>query len=331
MANMIEIKGLVKMFGDFTAVNGIDLDIKEGEIFGLLGPNGAGKTTTINMILGLLKPTHGTIKIAGLDNQKYASRIKNLIGMMTQETVVEGELTAYENLEFFADLYHVSADIKEAKIKEALREADLTDFANKKAGSFSGGMKRRLELVKSMLHEPKIIMLDEPTTGLDVQNRTNMWARIKELTKKGVTIIMTTQYLEEADALCDRIAIIDHGKIKAIGTASELKSLVSAGNVLEIIADKQNMDDLVPMLKKMGFEPTIKADKVSIVLGKDPIIQLNKVSGAIGKNDITVLSISMHLPTLDDVFIKLTGSQLRDTVGENTSAMTRARLMTGRG
>ena len=315
----------------FQAVNGISLNIKAGEIFGLLGPNGAGKTTTINIILGLLKQTEGTVLVDGMDNQKDHMKIKELIGMMTQETVVEGELTARENLEFFANLYHVPVDVKESKIKEALAEADLTDFADKRAGTFSGGMKRRLELVKAMIHEPKIIMLDEPTTGLDVQNRTNMWVRIKELTKHGVTIIMTTQYLEEADALCDRIAIIDHGKIKAIGTASELKRLVSTGNVLEISADRQNLDALVPILKKTGLEFTREGEKLRVLIGKDPIKHLNSRTGTIDKNKINVLSISMHLPTLDDVFIKLTGSQMRDTVGENVSALTKARIMTGRG
>jgi ABC-2 type transport system ATP-binding protein len=326
--NIIEIKNLVKKFDDFAAVNGISFSIKEGEIFGILGPNGAGKTTTINLILGLLKPTDGKIIVDGMDNQEHRDEIKNLIGMMTQETVVESELTARENLEFFASLYHVPEGIKENKVKQALADADLTEFANKKAGMFSGGMKRRLELVKSMLHEPKIIILDEPTTGLDVQNRSNMWVRIKELSKRGVTIIMTTQYLEEADVLCDRIAIIDHGKIKAIGTASELKALVATGDVLEIIADKANIDKIVPMIRKMGFDPVVTGDRISVVLGKSPIKHLNRITGEIHKHDLNALSISMHLPTLDDVFLKLTGSQLRDTMSEDTtSAVTKTRMI----
>lgn len=320
--NIIEIKGLVKRFGDFTAVDGIDLNIKEGEIFGILGPNGAGKTTTINMILGLLKPTKGAITISGMDNQKYKERIKSLIGLMTQETVVEADLTAEENLEIFAELYHTPTDEIPGLITKALKDAELTNFRNKRAGTFSGGMKRRLELVKSMLHSPKILVLDEPTTGLDVQNRSNMWVRIRELRKNGVTVILTTQYLEEADELCDKIAVIDHGKIRAIGTASQLKALVSEGDVLEIITDQANIEKVCRLLKRNSLEPITNVDKVTAILGKNAVRALSKISNEIEKENIHVLSISMHLPTLDDVFIKLTGGGMRDSTSEASSAMT---------
>ncbi len=324
--NIIETKNLVKKFGDFTALDDIDLNIKEGEVFGLLGPNGAGKTTIINVALGLMKQTSGSVYINGLDNTKHMDAIKRTIGMMTQETVVEAELTARQNLSLFAELYHVPSDMVPKRVKEMLEVADLVNFADAKAGTFSGGMMRRLELVKSMVHNPNILILDEPTTGLDVQNRTQLWGRIKDLNKRGVTVILTTQYLEEADALCNRIAIIDHGKIKAIGTSSELKSLVSEGNMLEIVAKQNDINDIVKILKKYKIDPEVKGDKIIAALGKDSSNTFTKITNAIRDNDIQVLAMSMHLPTLDDVFIKLTGSQIRDSVGANSAETARAKL-----
>jgi len=325
--NIIEAKNLVKKFGDLAALDGIDLAIKEKEVFGLLGPNGAGKTTFINVLLGLLKQTSGVVYINGLDNTKHIEEIKESIGMMTQETVVEPELTARQNLTLFAELYHVPANMLEKRVNDALKEADLVKFADVKAGTFSGGMKRRLELVKSMIHNPPILILDEPTTGLDIQNRSQLWERIKELNKAGVTIILTTQYLEEADVLCDRIAIIDHGKIKAMGTASELKAMVGTGNVLEIVAKADDISDIVKILKKYNVEAQVKGDKITAALGKDSSKTFTKITNSIEDDKIQVLAISAHLPTLDDVFMKLTGSQIRDS----TSAATDSRAKMWRG
>lgn len=324
--NIIEIKGLVKRFGDLAAIDGIDLSIREGEVFGLLGPNGAGKTTILNVILGILRQTSGTVYINGLNNLQHINDIKQLIGMMTQETVVESELTARENLELFAELYGVDHDNEKKRVQKALEDADLVKFADKKAGTFSGGMKRRLELVKSMVHNPPILILDEPTTGLDVQNRNQLWDRIRDLNKSGVTIILTTQYLEEADILCERIAIIDHGKIRAIGTASELKALVSTGNILEIVAKPDDIADLVKLLKKYDVDSSVKGDKITAELGKDSSKLFRKITNAIEDEDIKVLAISAHLPTLDDVFLKLTGSQIRDTTSEAAAVAGRAKM-----
>lgn len=318
-SNILEIKNLVKKFGDFTAVNGISLNIKSGEIFGILGPNGAGKTTTINLILGLLKPTSGTITIDGIDISKNGDKVKKLMGLMTQETVVDGDLTARDNLEIFADLYHVPKEKIEGKIKEALDEADLTNFSSRQAGTFSGGMQRRLTLVRAMIQDPQLLILDEPTTGLDIQNRVSMWGHIKDLTKMGVTIILTTQYLEEADALCDRIAIIDHGKIKAIGTASELKKMVGAGRILEIIFENESQAQQASTLLKSHFKfsPTVKGDKLDAVIDKWDAKLLPEILSVLERKKLTVVSINVHLPTLDDVFIKLTGSGMRDSADES--------------
>lgn len=316
--NILEIHDLVKKFGDFTAVNGINLEIKTGEIFGILGPNGAGKTTTINMILGLLKPTSGTIYINGLDISKNGDKVKPMMGLMTQETVVDGDLTAKDNLEIFAELYHVPKDKINGKIKEALEEADLTNFANRASGTFSGGMQRRLTLVKAMIQDPMLLILDEPTTGLDIQNRVSMWGHIKDLVKIGVTIILTTQYLEEADALCDKIAIIDHGKIKAIGTASELKKMVGTGRVLEMVLENSAQAEQAATLLKSHFKlnSNVKGDKLDAVLDKWDPKMLPQMLSALEKKKLVVASVNVHLPTLDDVFIKLTGSGMRDSASD---------------
>ena len=297
-----------------TAVNSVSLDIKEGEIFGILGPNGAGKTTIINMILGLVTQTSGRITINGKDNIKYKNEVKNLIGLMTQETIVEGYLTARQNIRLFCELYHVDKDEVEGRIDRALDDAGLSQFADKRAGVFSGGMQRRLALVNTMVHNPKILILDEPTVGLDVQNRVNMWEHIKRLREGGVTIILTTQYLEESDALCDRIAIIDHGVIKAIGTPSELKGLVGKGNVLEITAKLGEIERISRILKsKFDLKPVVNGDKITSVLEKNTMKTFTEVVNILSKEKMEVLAVSMHLPTMDDVFIKLTGASFRDT------------------
>ncbi len=309
--NALEIKNLVEKFGDFTAVKNISFNVKEGEIFGLLGPNGAGKSTTLNMILTLLTPTSGSIELYGIDIHKEVQRAKNMIGFMTQETVIEQDLTPRQNLEIFGELYHI-ANIKD-KIAQSPKDAELTDFADYKAGALSGGMQRRLALVRSMIQDPKIIILDEPTTGLDVQNRTALWEKIRSLNKKGITVLLTTQYLEEADALCDRIAIIDKGEIKAIGTASELKASVSSGNIVEIVTQSDATSKVASVLKDFGLSPSIKIDVVTASIEKGEIAKFSDITKELIKKNIPILGISMHLPTLDDVFIKLTGTGLRDT------------------
>ncbi len=317
---VIEIKNLVKRFGDFTAVNGISLSIKENEIFGILGPNGAGKTTTINMMLGLIIPTEGTIIVDGYNINKNPAVIKEKMGLMTQETVVDGDLTAQQNLEIFAELYGMKGKDKEDAIDYALDEADLTNFRNAKAGSFSGGMQRRLNLVKSMLHSPKILVLDEPTTGLDVQNRVSMWDRIRKLNKSGVTIILTTQYLEEADSLCNRIAIIDHGQLKAIGTPGELKRMVSEGNIIDISLRFEDIEKGEKVIKqKLKMDCKVVADRISINAGKEDVKTLSAIIAALEKEKIPIIAASMHLPTLDDGFISLTGGTIRDELGEQKS------------
>ena len=317
MADIIRMENIVKRFGDLIAVNNVTLSVKAGEVFGLLGPNGAGKTTTINMLLTLLTPTSGRITVDGLDLAKNHERVKRLMGLMTQETVVEADLTARQNLELFARLYHIPKEQVQKRIKQALDEAELQKFADVKAGTFSGGMQRRLGLVRAMIQEPRILVLDEPTTGLDVQNRTTMWGRIRQMNKDGTTILMTTQYLEEADELCDRIAIIDHGKVIALGTPSEIKRIAGTGKVLEIIVKPEDTGKVASLLKsRFGLNAATRGDRVTAVLEKERESEFTKISAMLDREKIAVLSIGAHLPTLDDVFIKLTGAGMRDASGE---------------
>ncbi len=316
VADIIRIEGLTKKFGSLVAVNNISLGVKKGEIFGLLGPNGAGKTTTINMLLTLLEPTGGRILVDGMDVQRHREEVKQLMGLMTQETVVEADLTARQNLVLFSHLYHIPGGQIDERVRGALEEADLVKFADVKAGTFSGGMQRRLGLVRAMIQEPPILVLDEPTTGLDVQNRSSMWARIKQLNKAGATVILTTQYLEEADELCDRLAIIDHGKVIALGTPSEVKRIAGNGRVLELVVKVEEVQKVLALLKsRFRIPATAKGDKITAQLDKNSESEFTRISSALDRERITVLSIGMHLPTLDDVFIKLTGATMRDEAG----------------
>lgn len=326
----VEIENLVKKFGSLAAVNGISLKIKKGEIFGLLGPNGAGKSTTINMILGLLAPTSGRVLVNGTDMQKNPYAARNHIGIVTQETVVEPELTAEQNLMIFGRLYHIPNSELQKDIDFALELADLVAFRNSYAGTFSGGMKRRLETAKSLMHAPEVLLLDEPTTGLDVQNRAKIWDLLRNINRKqNVTILMTTQYLEEADQLCDRIGIVDHGKLIALGTPTELRQKIGMSSVIEVSADKEDLQKVAAVFRKEGLEPKILTNKVVAPGGNNATKKIEVILIAISASKIKIRNVSMHEPTIDDVFLKLTGSEVRDATGEYTGG--RTGMMMGRG
>jgi ABC-2 type transport system ATP-binding protein len=325
----IEIQNLVKRFDKLTAVNDLNLNIKKGEIFGLLGPNGAGKSTTINMILGLIDPTSGRVLVNGIDMQKEPAKARNEMGIVTQETVVESELTAEQNLMIFGKLYHIPQSELKKDINFALDLADLTNFRHAYAGTFSGGMKRRLETAKSLMHAPKVLLLDEPTTGLDIQNRTKIWNLLRKINREqNITILLTTQYLEESDQLCNRIGIIDHGKLIALGTPSELRQKIGMSNIIEVSADKDDLQKVATIFKRAGLEPQVLTNKVTAPGGNNATEKIEKLIKAITANKIKISNISMHEPTIDDVFLKLTGSEVRDTEGDFRSA--RGNMMVGR-
>jgi ABC-2 type transport system ATP-binding protein len=327
----IEVGKVVKKFGSFTAVDGVDIKIKKGEIFGLLGPNGAGKSTTINMLLGLLTPTSGRVFINGVDMQKNPEAAKIHIGVVAQETVVEPELTAEQNLRLFGRLYHVPDARLNEKIDFLLKLVELKDFKKSFAGTFSGGMKRRLEMIKALVHDPPIMLLDEPTTGLDIQNRTRIWNLLRQMNKeRNVTILMTTQYLDEADMMCNRIAIIDHGKIIAIGSPAELKQMIGGGNIIEVAAPKEDLPRVEKEFRAVGLSPETISTRVSAAAGKDAAKKLEKLMQKLRESGVEVESVSIHEPTMDDVFLKLTGESVRDTtssdiVGGRSAAMLRMR------
>ncbi len=305
----IEIVELCKTFGDFKAIDHLSLTIKQGEIFGLLGPNGSGKTTTINMISGLSVPTSGTVRVLGYDVRRDARKVRQLLGAVPQETALYEELSAWVNMDFHADIFGIPRKEKKERITRMLELVQLLERKDSRVGTFSGGMKRRLALGRALLHDPQLIYLDEPTLGVDVQARRAIWDYILTLREQGKTVLITTNYLEEAQALCDRLAIIDRGKLIAVNTPQHLKQTYGGSIItLEMIRPINVNDALralqgVQEVKQEGKHLTIKTQGTYNVV---PEI-INTVSQDNELRDITVRE-----PDLDEIFIRLTGAALRD-------------------
>lgn len=303
---IIQVENLVKKFGSITAVDAISFDVQEGTIFGFLGPNGAGKTTTINILCTLLSPTSGRTLIAGYDCMKNPSEVRTAIGIVFQDTTLDKDLTAYENLVFHAYLYSLPKSQMRERVDGVLRFVDLYERKNDLVKKFSGGMKRRLEVARGLLHRPRVLFLDEPTLGLDPQSRTTLWEFITELPRKhNVTIFMTTHYMEEAE-VCDRIAIIDHGKIIAMDTPDELKKTVG-GDVVSITTT-DNASARYEIESAFNMKVAEKEDSLYMTCtrGDTCIPELIRALGA------RVLSVRIQRPTLNDVFLKLTGKTIRE-------------------
>jgi ABC-2 type transport system ATP-binding protein len=312
--NAIEVSSLTKKFNSFTAVDSINLKIKEGELFGLLGPNGAGKTTTLSMLSTILKPTEGeaTLNSFPLTEQ---DNVRKSIGIVFQDPSLDFELTGRENLNFHGRLYHMSSGLREERIAEVLKLVEMEDKADVLVKNYSGGMKRRLEIARGLMHHPKILFLDEPTLGLDPQARRKIWEHIKTLNEKEkITIILTTHYMEEADYLCDRIAIIDHGKIIALDTPSKLKDVLG-GDVVTI--ESANSVKLKKILSKCKwvkeFKPIDGKVFLHVTNGEKAIPQLIKRAD---KAKVEVKSVNLKKPTLEDVFIHYTGRTIREEKGD---------------
>ncbi|MGV3025390.1 ABC transporter ATP-binding protein [Clostridium thermobutyricum] len=308
----IKIDGLIKRFGDFIAVDNININIKEGEIYGLLGPNGAGKSTTIGIMCGLLKPTNGKIEILGVDVTKSMKNQNKLIGLVPQEIALYGELTAYENLKFFGQLYNLKGRELEESIDRVLDFIGLQDVKKKIANTFSGGMKRRLNIGCALIHSPKIVIMDEPTVGIDPQSRNHILESVKKLNESGVTVIYTTHYMEEVELICNKIAIIDKGKVIAEGTKEELKNIVSDTNKLVISVnyiDKLNLNNLKSIRGVRLVE--IVDGKLEITSSKE-INNLNEILMELSKEDIEILGIEQKEINLETIFLALTGRKLRD-------------------
>jgi len=303
----IQTFGITKKFGNLTAVDGVDLSIRKGELFALLGPNGAGKTTTIKMLCCLLKPTAGSATVMGHDVQKETLAVKKAIGMSPQETAIAGRLNAWENLALMGGVYGLGKEETRERSEELLKLMGLTKRAKDQVRKFSGGMQRRLSIAMALISDPKVLFLDEPTLGLDPQARRSMWEQIEDLKGKK-TILLTTHYLEEADALADRIGIIDGGKIIALGTSQELKDSVYDMQVMEVKA-KNLTSDVVEGLKKMYSEVRSIENGVEI-MNKE--LSFDNVVDYLRSKGVSIYSASLKQPTLDDVFLKLTGEELRE-------------------
>jgi ABC-2 type transport system ATP-binding protein len=299
----ITATGLRKAYGDQMVLDGIDLDVAEGTVFALLGPNGAGKTTTVQILSTLIGADAGEIRIAGHDLHRHPDRVRAAIGVTGQFSAVDGLLTGRENLVLMADLYHLGREPGRRRADELLERFDLTDAAGKPAMTYSGGMRRRLDLAMGLVGQPRILFLDEPTTGLDPRSRRTTWQIVRDLVADGVTVFLTTQYLEEADQLADRIALLDHGALVAQGTADELKRRVPGGQVVLRFTDQHEFDDAVH-----AFGDGVPDDEaLTLRLPSDGGIQaLRDVLDRLDAHAISAEELSVRTPDLDDVFLTLT-------------------------
>lgn len=324
--NAIEVNGLTKKFGDFTAVDSINLHIKKGEIFGLLGPNGAGKTTMISMLATLLKPTAGAAKIWNIDVSKDQHDVRQMIGIVFQDPSLDDELTGWENLDFHGRLYGIDKKTRKDRIKEVLDLVELSDKADKIVRTYSGGMKRRLEIARGLMHRPKVLFLDEPTIGLDPQTRRRLWDYIKALNKKEqITIIITTHYMDEADVLCDRIAIVDHGKMIALETPHNLKRSLGGDLISLSSSNPEKLKQLLERSKRINSVSIVENNLNITVENGDSILPF--IMQIAQKSKISVNSVSMKTPTLEDVFIHHTGRAIRDVETEGKDMMMLAATM----
>lgn len=322
--NAIIVKKLTKKFNGFTAVDHIDFTVKTGELFGLLGPNGAGKTTTIHMLSTLLKATSGYGEVAGFDISRNKDAIRRSIGVVFQEPALDIKLTGKENLEFHAMMYGIGKEERRKRIKEVIELVELTEKAGVLVEKYSGGMKRRLEIARGLIHWPKVLFLDEPTLGLDTQTRRHIWDYIKKLNKEGeVAIILTTHYMEEADYLCERIAIMDHGKIVTLDTPVSLKDILG-GDVVSMEIDGK-ADTLVDLLKGMDWikNMTRHEDTLSLTMEKGER-RIPELIRAAQKSGVDVTCVHLRKPSLEDVFLHFTGRTMRT---EEASATERRREM----
>ncbi|XES77992.1 MAG: ATP-binding cassette domain-containing protein [Candidatus Bathyarchaeia archaeon] len=310
--DVIKVEGLTKVFNKtFTAVDHIDFSVKRGEIFGFLGPNGAGKTTTISMLITVLKPTSGKATILGGDIANQSLKVRSAIGVVPQEYTADEDLTGYENILLCADLYGIPRSVSKKRAMDLLQLVELTAFKDKRVQTYSGGMRRRLELACGLINRPNVLFLDEPTLGLDVQTRAATWNYVKMLKQQfGMTLFLTTHYLEEADALCDRIAIIDHGKIIVTGTPAELKDSLG-GDIITLAI--QNDADITDLISKLEHVKEVKKENGSyLIKTANGEATAPLIIEALRKNGYVVTKLFLNKPTLNDVYLEYTGKTMRD-------------------
>ena len=321
MTVAIHVDHLTRKFNDLVAVDDISFEIEQGEIFGLLGPNGAGKTTTLAMLSTMLKPTSGSATVNGMNIITNEDGVRKSIGIVFQDQSLDEELTAWENMDFHGRLYRIPGEISRQRISELLNLVDLEDRKNDIVKTFSGGMRRRLEIARGLLHHPAVLFLDEPTLGLDPQTRNLLWQYIAKLSKDhGITIILTTHYMEEADRLCNRIAIIDHGKIIALDTPANLKDGMG-GDVVTIRSSDPAA--IVAALKEPWVLRIEQHDLEVIISLQSAEQHVGTIVTLLNRHQIAIESISIHKPTLEDVFLSFTGKTIReeDATGKENMRM----------
>jgi len=325
MVAIIKAENLTKIYaGQLKAVDSISFDVEEGEIYGFLGPNGAGKTTTILVLITLLKPTGGKATLCGYDVTKETAKVRSCIGYVSQDTAVDENLTGRENLLLQGRFYHLPKDTLANRIDEVLEMVDLKDRADDLVSTYSGGMRKRLDIAEGLIHRPKILFVDEPTLGLDIQTRHKIWEYIQRLRRESnVTIFLTTHYMDEADALCDRISIIDYGRIKVIGKPNELKNQIG-GDIITLKFSEQNgrTEEAIAKIKALPFVESITpvASSYTIVV-KNGETAVPKIFEAANSVDVKVQAVSLKRPTLDNVFLAYTGRALREEEGSKDEIM----------
>ena len=305
---VIIVKDLFKSYGKTEVLKGVNFEVERGTMLALLGPNGAGKTTTVRILSTLLKQDKGTVSVEGFDIQKDANKVRSVIGLTGQSASVDELLTGRENLIMMGRLYRLTKESAEARAKDLLKEFDLEDAADRQAKTYSGGMRRRLDLAVSLISSPPIIFLDEPTTGLDPRSRIAMWEIIRNLMSSGTTILLTTQYLEEADQLADKIIVIDGGKVIAEGSPNHLKSKVGKDRLEIIFSNNKSYKDAVKIFNREIIEHNEKENSASFVI-ENIDVDLKRILDKLSKEKLKIESLSVHKPTLDDVFLSLTGKQ----------------------
>ena len=308
---MLTVTDLTKSFGTLLAVDHVSFEVQQGQVFGFLGPNGAGKTTTINMICNLLKPDSGSITLDGEDLTSGRAALRKKLGVVPQEIALYEELNAIENLNFWGSLYDLSASVLKRRVPELLELAGLLDRGKDRVKTYSGGMKRRLNMMAGLLHKPKLLLLDEPTVGIDPQARHHILNTVRQIAKEGTTILYTTHYLDEAEDLCDRLAIIDHGRILTIGTQEQIVQIVGENSLIKISGDirERAIEDLVRTFDGVNIETL---DDNQVVLSLPSKEHTGRLIEALIRSDIVLENLQIKEPSLDSVFIKLTGRELRD-------------------
>jgi ABC-2 type transport system ATP-binding protein len=317
--NIIEVQNLTKMFGKFTAVDDISFNVKKGEIFGLLGPNGAGKSTTLRMLSTLSRPTRGTASIGGFDTVKHDMDVRKLIGIVSEKMIIYNRLTAKENLWFFGSLFNIPKDTLNKRIDDLLELVQLTKWKNAQVGTFSTGMRQRMNVVRALLNMPQVLFLDEPTLGLDPQSSVEIRDFIKKLNQEqGTTVIITTHMMVDADLLCDRIAIVDHGKIIALDTSTNLKKIISGADTMIIkleIADlTPNMIESIKGLSCVDAATQENSTQLHIIVHGEEAF--DSIIDAVRKQDGKIVSMANLQPTLEDVFLHITGHEVRDSLDQ---------------